>query len=41
MQYFEDSNPPTNAEIACKMPFLDGHYLYMRGTRGINAVTTS
>jgi hypothetical protein len=27
MQYFEDSNPPTNTEIGCKMPFLDGHYL--------------
>jgi hypothetical protein len=26
MKYFEDSNPPANAEIGCKMPFLDGHY---------------
>ena len=26
MEYFEDSNPQTNAEIGCKMPFLDGHY---------------
>jgi hypothetical protein len=25
MQYFEDSNPTPNAEIGCKMPFLDGH----------------
>jgi hypothetical protein len=25
MKYFEDSDPPTNAEIGCKMPFLDGH----------------
>jgi hypothetical protein len=25
MQYFENSNPPTNTEIECKMPFLDGH----------------
>jgi hypothetical protein len=28
MEYFEDSNPPANAEIGCKVPFLDGHYLY-------------
>jgi hypothetical protein len=27
MQYFEDSNPSSNVEIGCKMPFLDGHYL--------------
>ena len=27
MEYFEDSNPPTNKEIGYKMPFLDGHYL--------------
>jgi hypothetical protein len=27
MKYFEDSNPSPNAEIGCKMPFLDGHYL--------------
>jgi len=26
MEYFEDSNPQTNAEIGRKMPFLDGHY---------------
>jgi hypothetical protein len=25
MQYFKDSDPPANAEIGCKMPFLDGH----------------
>jgi hypothetical protein len=25
MEYFEDSNPPANAEIGCKMLFLDGH----------------
>jgi len=25
MEYFEDSKPPPNAEIGCKMPFLDGH----------------
>jgi hypothetical protein len=25
MQYFEDSNPTPNAEIGCKMSFLDGH----------------
>jgi hypothetical protein len=25
MKYFEDSNPTPNAEIGCKMPFLDGH----------------
>jgi hypothetical protein len=25
-EYFEDSNPPPNAEIGCKMPFPDGHY---------------
>jgi hypothetical protein len=25
MKYFENSNPPPNAEIGCKMPFLDGH----------------
>jgi hypothetical protein len=24
-QYFEDSKPTANAEIGCKMPFLDGH----------------
>ena len=29
MQYFEDSNPTSNAEIGCKMPFLDGHYFSM------------
>jgi hypothetical protein len=23
MEYFEDSNPSANAEIGCKMPFLD------------------
>jgi hypothetical protein len=27
MEYFEDSNPSPNAEIGCKMPFPDGHYL--------------
>jgi hypothetical protein len=27
MEYFEDSNPLPNAEIGCKMPFLDGHCL--------------
>jgi hypothetical protein len=25
LEYFEDSNPTTNAEIGCKMPFLEGH----------------
>ena len=25
IEYFEDSNPPANAEIGCKMPFPDGH----------------
>jgi hypothetical protein len=25
MEYFEDSDPSANAEIGCKMPFLDGH----------------
>jgi hypothetical protein len=25
MEYFEDSNPPPNAEIGCQMPFLAGH----------------
>jgi len=25
MEYFEDSDPPSNAEIGCRMPFLDGH----------------
>jgi hypothetical protein len=24
MEYFENSNPPPNAEIGGKMPFLDG-----------------
>jgi hypothetical protein len=28
MEYFEDSNPPTNREIGYKMPFLDGHLLF-------------
>ena len=28
MEYFEDSDPPTNTEIGCKMPFLDGHKDY-------------
>jgi hypothetical protein len=25
MKYFEDSNPPPNTEIGCKMLFLDGN----------------
>ena len=25
MKYFEDSDPPLNAEIGCKMPFPDSH----------------
>jgi hypothetical protein len=24
-EYFEDSNPPPNAEIGCKTPFPDGN----------------
>ena len=37
MEYFEDSNLPANAEIGCKMPFLDGHYSVCR----ISAITSS
>ena len=29
MEYFEDSDPLSNTEIGCKMPFLDGHYCSM------------
>jgi hypothetical protein len=29
MEYFEDSDPPANTEIGCKMPFLDGHGLHI------------
>jgi hypothetical protein len=25
MEYFEDCNPPPNAEIGCRIPFLDRH----------------
>ena len=38
MQYFEDSNPPANAEIGCKMPFLDGHFY---SVCRISAITSS
>jgi hypothetical protein len=24
IEYFEDSDSPSNAEIGCKMPFLEG-----------------
>jgi hypothetical protein len=35
MQYFEDSHPPTNAEIGCKMPFMDGHLGFPDGFEDI------
>ena len=30
MEYFEDSDSTPNAEIGCKMPFMDGHQLIAR-----------